>query len=66
MMVRVHLSYVVAADRFTVLRLTADRRVASRFGAIMGKPTYRPRNKKRIKKGRKRLTVRLPDKYAGA
>ena len=54
----------------------------------MGKPTYRPRNKRRIrthgfgermsdrcgrevlssrrKKGRKQLTVRLPDKYAGA
>jgi large subunit ribosomal protein L34 len=54
----------------------------------MGKPTYRPRNKRRIrkhgfrarmetkwgqatlsrrrKKGRHLLTVRLPDKYAGA
>jgi large subunit ribosomal protein L34 len=54
----------------------------------MGKPTYRPRNKRRIrkhgfrarmadrwgqnvlkrrrKKGRKQLTVRLPDKYAAA
>jgi large subunit ribosomal protein L34 len=57
-------------------------------GARMGKPTYRPRNKRRIrthgyrtrmatrwgrevlsrrrKKGRKRLAVQLPTKYAGA
>ena len=57
-------------------------------GVSMGKPTYRPRNKRRIrthgyrtrmatrwgrevlsrrrKKGRKRIAVQLPSKYAGA